>query len=90
MLYNLVSATYMPNFKEIHQYLVPQSSKSLQELCIPKFSITFVECFRQSTKMKMVSLNSHWNAESIKPQFYSKQPTLKFDLILLDLDLTST
>ena len=56
----------MPNFKEIHQYLVPQN---LQNLCIPKFSITFFLIFRQLTKMKMVSLNLHWKAESNRSQF---------------------
>ena len=81
MSQNLMCTTFMPNFKEIHQYLVPQSSKSFQELRIPKFSITFFGSFRQLTKMKMVLLSSHWKAESNRPQFWFKQPTLKFDLI---------
>ena len=50
---------FMPIFREIHQYLVPQSPKNLQKLGIPEFSITFFESFRQLTEMKMVSLNSH-------------------------------
>ena len=29
----------MPNFKEINQYLVPQSSKNFKKLSIPKFTI---------------------------------------------------
>ena len=33
--------TSMPNFKEIHQYLVPQSCENFQKLRIPKFSISF-------------------------------------------------
>ena len=37
----IMSTPYLPNFKDIHQYLVPQSSKNLHKLCIPKFSITF-------------------------------------------------
>ena len=60
---NLFSTTSMPNFKKIPQYLVPQSSKNLQKLCIPKFSIIIifeVLVSRQLTKIKMVSLNSQW------------------------------
>ena len=33
----------MPNFKEIHQYLVPQSSKNLQKLRIPNFQLHFLK-----------------------------------------------
>ena len=45
-----MSTTTMPNFKEIHQYLVPKSSKNLQKLCIPKFSITIFGSFGQLGK----------------------------------------
>ena len=64
-----MSTTFMPNVKAIHQYLVPQSSNTLQKLCIPKFAITFFGRFRQLAKMKMISVHSHWKAESNRPQF---------------------
>ena len=69
-----MSTTLMPNFEEIHQYLILQSSKNLQNLQISKFSITFFGSFRHLTKMKMVS-SLHWKAEWNRLQFYSKQPT---------------
>ena len=62
-----MSTTSMQKFKKIHQYLVSQSSKNLQKLSIPKFSITIFGSVRQLTKMKMVSLNSQWKAESNRP-----------------------
>ena len=64
-----MSTTFMPNFKEIHQHLVPQSSKNPLKIRIPKFSIAFLGRFRELTKMKMVSLNAHWKVESNRPQF---------------------
>ena len=48
-----MSTTSMPNFKEIYQYLVPQSTKNLQKLRMPKLSITFFGRFVQLTKMKI-------------------------------------
>ena len=68
-----MSTIFMPNFKEIHQYLVPESSKNFKKICIPKSSITFFGSFRQLTKLKMVLLNSHRKAESNRtdPNFSS-------------------
>ena len=34
-----MNTTFIPNFKEIHQYLVPKLSKNYKKLCIPKFFI---------------------------------------------------
>ena len=76
-----MSTASMPKFKDIHQYLVPQSSKNLKNPRISKFSIKVFGSFRHLTKMKMVSFNLHWKAKSNRPQLLSKQPTFKFDLI---------
>ena len=77
----------MPNFKEINQYLVPQSSKNLPKLSIPKFSITIFGRSKQLTKMKMVSLNSHWKTESLDSNFSRLNNQLQ-NLTWFDLTLT--
>ena len=59
MSLTLRSTISMPNVKEIHQYLVPKTSKNLQKLRILKLTITFFGSFRQLTDMNMVSLNWH-------------------------------
>ena len=62
-----MSTTSMPNFNEIHQYLVYQSS--FKNYAYQNFQLIFFESSSQLTKMKMTSLNLHWKAESNSFQF---------------------
>ena len=86
-----MSATYIPNFKKIHQYLVPKSSKNFQKLRKQKFSITIFGIFLTTDKdengVVELAVESLIEETSI---LIKKTTTLKFDLIWPDLDLRST
>ena len=72
MSQSLMSTTFIPNLKKIHQYLVPQSSKKTSETTHTQtfnYSFWVFGSSRQLTIMTMVSLTSHWIAESNRPQF---------------------
>ena len=43
MSQNLMTTTYMPNLKQIHQYLVPNRPKTFQNYAYQNFQLHFLE-----------------------------------------------